>query len=99
MADSIAATGCYIYHFGNAIELEEMIKKMPKDVLIMGNIDPVGVIKDGSISSVEKATLELLDKCAKYDNFVLSSGCDVPHSAPWDNIDTFIKTGNSYYEK
>ena len=99
MADSIASTGCPIYHFGNAIELEEMIKKMPNDVIVMGNIDPVGVIKDGSVESVEKATIELLDKCAKYDNFVISSGCDVPHNAPWDNIDMFIKTGNQYYGK
>lgn len=99
MADSIASTGCSIYHFGNAIKLEDMLEKMPRDVVVMGNIDPVGVLKDGSVETVEMTTRELLDTCSKYDNFVLSSGCDVPHSAPWDNIDMFIKTGKDYYEK
>lgn len=99
MADSIASVGCPIYHFGNVIKLEDMIEKMPKDVVVMGNIDPVGVLKDGRVEFVEKATKDLLDVCSKYDNFVLSSGCDVPHSAPWDNIDMFIKTGMEYYGK
>lgn len=99
MTDSIASIGCPIYHFGNAIDLSEMLDKMPKDVIVMGNIDPVGIIKDGTVQSVEIATKELLDKCSCYDNFVLSSGCDVPHSAPWENIDCFINTGKQYYGK
>lgn len=99
MADSISSIGCPAYHFGNAIDLADMLEKMPKDVLVMGNIDPVGVLKDGSVQTVENSTLELLEKCKKYDNFVLSSGCDVPHSTPWENIDCFIKTGNQYYGK
>lgn len=99
MTDSIASTGCLIYHFGNAIDLKDMLDKMPKDVIVMGNIDPVGILKDGSVKTVEEKTKELLEICCKYNNFVLSSGCDVPHSTPWDNIDMFIKTGKNFYER
>lgn len=39
MVDTILSTGCRLYHFGNAISIEQMLKLMPKDVMVMGNID------------------------------------------------------------
>jgi uroporphyrinogen decarboxylase len=46
--------------------------------------------------TVRKVTLELLDKCSKYPNFVLSSGCDMPPMTPWENIDAFIKAAEDF---
>ncbi len=99
MVDSILSTGCSAYHFGNAIHMKEMLEKMPNDAIVMGNIDPVGILKDGNIESVEKETKQLLEECGEYDNFILSSGCDIPYTSPWENLDCFIKTGNDYYEE
>ncbi len=99
MVDAILSTGCSVYHFGNAIHMKEMLEKMPKDKIVMGNIDPVGILKDGSIDMIEKETNQLLKQCEEYDNFILSSGCDIPYTSSWENLDCFIKTGNKYYEK
>jgi uroporphyrinogen decarboxylase len=99
MTDSIISTNCSAYHFGNAINMKDMLERMPRDKIIMGNIDPVGVLKDGTLDLIQKTTKELLEECYEFDNFVLSSGCDVPHSTSWGNIDCFINTGNQYYEK
>ena len=32
----------------------------------------------------------LLEKCGGYSNFIPSSGCDIPASASWDNINAFF---------
>lgn len=91
MVDTILSTGCRLYHFGNAISIEQMLKLMPKDVMVMGNIDPVS-LKDASKEDVIAATNALLEAVGDVDNFVISSGCDIPPLARWENIDAFMKT-------
>ncbi len=99
MLPSIMTTGCAAYHFGNAVDLEkDIIDKVPGDVIIMGNIDPAGILRMGTPDRVREETLALLNKCSKYPNFVLSSGCDIPPMTPWENIDAFFAAQNEYYE-
>lgn len=98
MVDTILSTGCRLYHFGNAISIEQMLKLMPKDVMVMGNIDPVS-LKDASKEDVIAATNALLEAIGDVDNFVISSGCDIPPFAKWENIDAFMKTAQEYYQK
>ena len=98
MVDTILSTGCRLYHFGNAISIEQMLKLMPKDVMVMGNIDPVS-LKDASKEDVIAATNALLEAIGDVDNFVISSGCDIPPLAKWENIDAFMKTTQEYYQK
>ena len=98
MVDSILSTGSAAYHFGNSIDLSEMIKKFPADVTVMGNVDPAGVLRMGTPEAVREATTCVLKKCHGYKNFVVSSGCDIPPLAPWENIDTFFSTVKEFYE-
>jgi len=99
LLDSILSTGCAAYHFGNAVDMErDIIAKAPRDVVIMGNLDPAGVLRMGSPEKVREETLSLLERCCKYENFVLSSGCDIPPMTPWENIDAFFAASNEYYE-
>ncbi len=99
MLDSILSTGCAAYHFGNAVDMEnDIIAQVPSDVLVMGNVDPAGVLRMGTPESVKEATVGLLERCSKYPNFVLSSGCDVPPMTPWENIDAFFEAAKKYYE-
>ncbi len=100
MLDSILSTGAAAYHFGNAVDMEkDIIAKVPSDTVVMGNIDPAGVLRLGSPDSVRAATLSLMERCCKYNNFVLSSGCDVPPMTPWENIDAFFAAFNEFYGK
>lgn len=100
MLDSILSVGAAAYHFGNAVDIEkDIIAAVPSDVLVMGNVDPAGVLRLGNPESVREATLELLEKCSKYDNFILSSGCDIPPMTPFENIDAFFAASKEFYEK
>lgn len=90
MTDAIYSCGAKAYHFGNAIELSEMLPHAPADVLVMGNVDPAGQICNGTPESVRAATLHVMESCSHAPNFCISSGCDIPPHSPWANIDAFF---------
>lgn len=98
--DSILSIGCPILHFGNAIDMREMLPHIPADIVCTGNIDPAGQFKNGTVESITNVTLELMkDCCEKYPNFLISSGCDIPPMSNWDNIEAFFKAVDTYYGK
>lgn len=96
-AESIASIGAFGYHFGNAIDMADILPLMPADALVMGNVDPAGELRNGTPDSVAAKTTEILKACAHYPNFVISTGCDVPPMSPWENIDAFFKTVDEFY--
>ena len=97
MIPSLLSVGAMAYHFGNAINLPVMLDAFPADVPVMGNIDPAGVLKDGDTDTVRKETLALMEKCDRYPNFVVSSGCDIPPATPWENLDAFFSAVEEFY--
>ena len=99
MTESILSTGADAYHFGNSIDMAAMMAKMPADVVVMGNVDPAGVLRQGTPETVRAATLEVMNQCCSYPNFVISSGCDIPPATPWENLDAFFAATEEYYGK
>ena len=97
MTESILSTGSAAYHFGNAIDMAAMMEKFPADVVVMGNVDPAGVLRQGNPELVRTATLDVMSKCCSYPNFLISSGCDIPPATPWENVDAFFAAVEEYY--
>lgn len=91
MTDSLAENGAYAYHFGDAADIGVMLQKMPNDRAILGNISPSRYFVGGTPGEMESAVASLLEKCGNYGNFTLSSGCDVPPTAKWENVEAFFK--------
>ena len=91
MLNLIYDLGAAAYHFGNAIDMEAVMKVTPANILVMGNIDPAGQFASGTVESITEATRVLLEKCGTYSNFIPSSGCDIPAHAKWENINAFFK--------
>jgi len=98
LVESIKSIGAFGYHFGNAIEMTDILPLMPPDVTVFGNVEPSGQFKNGTPESVYAATTEILNKCSKYPNFVISSGCDIPPLSPWENIDAFFNAVSDFYK-
>ena len=89
--------GAAAYHFENAIKMADMLMKLPNNIVVMGNVDPAGQIKEGTPESVKNATLNIMNECCSYSNFVISSGCDIPPASAWENIDAFFDAVKEFY--
>jgi uroporphyrinogen decarboxylase len=99
MIESILGTNCSAYHFGDAIDMREMMPHIPQNVVAMGNISPAKQFRNGTVESISKETYNLLKDCSKYPNFVISSGCDIPPLSKWENIDAFFDTVDKFYKE
>ena len=72
---------------------------MPQDIVVMGNVDPAGQIRNGTVDSVKQATKDIMSECCANANFVISSGCDIPPASPWEHIDAFFEAVEEFYKE
>ncbi|MDP3448496.1 MAG: uroporphyrinogen decarboxylase family protein, partial [Eubacteriales bacterium] len=49
--------------------------------------------------TVAEETSRLLGASAEHRNFVISSGCDIPPTTPWENIDAFFAAVQAFYDQ
>lgn len=96
LLDDIFSLKAAAYHFGNAIDMRDVMKKAPADILCMGNVDPAGEFAGGTPESIREATFDLLNDLGKLPNFLISSGCDIPPHAKWENIRAFFAAVDEY---
>lgn len=93
---AMVATGARALHFGNRIDMAQVLKEVPGEVLVMGNLDPVAVFKQGTPEQVAAATTALLEQTRGARNFVLSTGCDLPPRVPEANLKAFFDALDAY---
>jgi uroporphyrinogen decarboxylase len=96
LVESMVGTGAAGFHFGNAVDMLAILPQVPSNRLVFGNLDPSGVLKNGTSEIIKVQTKELLTRTAKYNNFVISSGCDIPPQTAIENIDTFFEAVAEY---
>ncbi len=94
--ESLLSSGAAALHLGNAVDLPALLPQIPREVLLMGNLDPVGVLKNGSPEKVYEETLRLLQATEPWRNYVLSTGCDVPPGVSIENIRAFFRAKDDY---
>lgn len=71
--------------------MKELVKKVPEDIVLAGNIDPVEVMLNMSYKEVYLETKKLLNDMAAYSNFMISFGCDCPNKTPVENIRAVVE--------
>lgn len=96
---SLPGIGAKAYHFGDAVDIKNVLEKMPKDIPVMGNLSPSEHFRAGTPQSVKEATIEMLEKAKEYSNYIPSSGCDIPPLSPINNIEAFFDAVNIFYER
>jgi uroporphyrinogen decarboxylase len=96
LVESMLGTGAAGFHFGNAVDMCEILPQVPSDRLVFGNLDPAGVIKNGTREVIKAKTKELLTQTSQYNNFIISSGCDIPPGTTIENIDAFFEAIAEY---
>lgn len=93
---SMCSTGCKGLHFGNGVDMKDIMPQADSDILIFGNLDPSTVFFMGTPESVYEKTKVLLEEMAPYPNFVLSSGCDLAPSVKEENLKAYFNACREY---
>lgn len=93
---SMYNTGCKGHHYGNSVDMKDILPQVPADTLIFGNIDPSTDFFSGTPEEIYEKTTNLLKDMAEYPHFVLSSGCDLAPAVTNENIAAYYKALRDY---
>lgn len=96
---SMYATGCKGHHYGNSVDMKDILPQIPADILVFGNIDPSTAFFTGTPESIDELTTNLLNDMKEYPHFVLSSGCDLAPMVSKENIDAYYNACREYNKK
>ncbi len=99
LVPAMARTGAQGLSLDYQVDLLAAAEQVPEDVVLIGNLDPAGVVSRGSQDEVAAATEELIRRMAGRQNFVLSSGCDLPPETPLENIRTMVEVARTFQNR
>jgi uroporphyrinogen decarboxylase len=88
---SMLDSGAVGLSLDSVINFEELKKIIPQEITLMGNLNPVKIFLQSTPDQIAEATKYLKESMEDVDNFVLSSGCDIPVNTPLENIAAFMK--------
>ena len=88
---SMLDSGAVGLSLDSVINFEELKKIIPQEITLMGNLNPVKIFLQSTPDEVAEATKSLKESMKDTDNFILSSGCDIPINTPLENIEAFMK--------
>lgn len=89
----MVATGAEALSLDADVDFPELAKECPKDVVLIGNTNPVITVMQRSPAEIREAVLNLRRSMKEYKNFVLSTGCDLPLETPIENVRKFVESG------
>jgi uroporphyrinogen decarboxylase len=92
----MCGTGVQGLSLDSAVDPVEALELMSDDVVFIGNVDPVSVMRAGTPSEVRRNVHDLLEKVKDYPNFLLSTGCDLPADTPLKNIHAFMDAAREW---
>jgi uroporphyrinogen decarboxylase len=92
LLEGMCGTGAQGLSLDAPVDLPEAAKKVPADVVLIGNLDTVSVLLEGTPQYVREKTSELLESMRPYPNYVVSSGCDLSYATPTENIVAMLET-------
>lgn len=77
------------FHFCDDVDMAAVLAGVAADKLVMGNIDP-RLLLSGKPEDIASLSKELVEKYAVFDNWLLSSGCDIAPRTPLENLDAMF---------
>lgn len=66
-----------------------------KQHVLFGNIDPGGILAQGTVEQVREATRNLISVWKNDGRFILNAGCAIPATAPPENILAFVQAAKA----
>ena len=96
MLDLFAETGADIVAIDSLVDLRLAKETIGDRVCLIGNIDPVAVMLQGSAKRVEAVAQECVNAAAAGGGYILGTGCEVPPGTPLENLQTLVRVAHEY---
>lgn len=77
------------------MNLPGVASKIPDDIVMIGNIDPIQVMAEMTPRQVRQETGNLMKRMKPYANYMPSFGCDLMIDTPLQNLRAFIEVATS----
>lgn len=84
----MATSGADVLELDHQVDLANACRIVGPEIALWGNLDPVGVLQQGSVEQVRQASRRAVAAARDcgHRRFVLSSGCTLAPGTPRDNI-------------
>lgn len=93
-------TGADVFSLDQAVDLEEASRIVGDRAAILGNVDPVRILKEGKAGEIDRAVRSVIDQAGSHPGgFILGPGCDIPFDTPGDNLHLFVQAGKKYVQE
>jgi len=97
LLEGMVATGVDGLSLDSPVDMGAALDAAGDDVVVIGNVDPVGTMLEGDPAAVAEAARKLLGKFGDRPNYVLGTGCDLPIETPLENIDALMAAGGTTF--
>ena len=86
--------GCDIVDLDSMTPLSGARAQMPSGQVLLGNVDPVRVVRDGSPESVYAAVAECHGQAGA--RFIVGAGCEIPRGTPSANLKALVSYARNH---
>lgn len=86
LLEEMIACGAEGLSLDQVMDFPALAPRVPPRVVLIGNLDPVNVLRECGPSEVRALTLEMLRAMAPYPNYLFSFGCDCAGDTPMENM-------------
>ncbi len=93
MLPGMARSGADFLELDHFVDLPLAARIVGPEIGLWGNLDPVGLLAQGTPQQIRQASARLVDSMAAlgHRRFVLSSGCTLAVETPPANLDAFLR--------
>lgn len=96
LIEKMCETGAEALSLDSMVDFNKIVPQIKNDVVLIGNLDPVRILRNLSRDEVGFATEKFLEETKGIKDLILSSGCDLPQDTPIENIRAMIEVGKRF---
>jgi uroporphyrinogen decarboxylase len=90
----LAGIGMDVFNFSHEIDAEQARSLLGPDIVLMGNVAPLGVLVRGTPDDVRRETEELLDGLDRKGPLIVSPGGGVSPGTPISNLQALMNAAD-----
>jgi len=94
--EDMVQTGADALELDYLTDIQKIYDHCHRSTLLIGNLDPSGVLNYGSPELVKQKTLELLEIYRDSPRLMINAGCAIPPDTPSENIRAMVEATHNY---